>query len=179
VFVLEDEGAVLVGGEELGGAVGTEVGAGAVVLGDAIHAVLGADGEDELEVLAVEGVGGGDEGEAAGEAEAHDADGAAGLRGEPLGGLADGADGGLIDVVVLDIRQLRGEDADAATGHGGGEAFEAGLVDAEMMDAVEDDEGGGVGFVFREVEAAADLSGFEGEREVLDGDGLGDELADN
>ena len=51
------------------------------------------------------------------------------------------------DVVVLDAGQLGGEDAEAAGGHRGGEGNEAGLVHAEMVDAVEHDEGGRVGVI--------------------------------
>ena len=86
-------------------------------------------------------------------------------------------------MVVLDVGQLGGEDADAAGGHGGGEGLEAGLVDAEMVDAVEDDEGGGLGGVpgveLGEVEAGADGAGLGGEGEVFGGDGMGDGVADD
>ncbi len=178
VLVFEDQGAVFVRGEEFNGAVGAFVLSGAIVLGDASHGVLTANGEDELEVGMVERVGGGDECEAAGEAEAHDADGAAGLRGEPVGGFADGAHGGGVDVVVLDVGELRGEDAHAAGGHGGGKGHEAGLVDAEVMDAVEDDEGGCVGEVVGEVEAGADVAGLNVEGEVVGRDGVRDGVGD-
>ena len=179
VLVFENEGAVLVRGEKLGGAVRAEVFAGAVVLGDAGHGILRADGEDEFEGRFVEGVGGGEEGESAGEGQAHDAYGATGLFGEPLGGLADGADGGGADVVILDVGKLWGEDAEAAGGHGGGEGLKAGLVDAEMVDAVQDDEGGGVLLLdFGKVKAGADGTGFGGDGKFFGRDGVGDDVAD-
>ncbi len=137
------------------------------------------DGEDELEVGVEERVGGGDHGETAGEAEAHDADGASGAGGEPVGGFADGAHGGGVDVVVLDVGQLGREHADAATGHGGGEGHEARLVDAEVVDTVEDDECRGVGFVLGQIEARADAARFDVEGDVLAGDGVGDEIAND
>ena len=59
-------------------------------------------------------------------------------------------------MVVLDVGQLGGEDADSAACHGGGEGHEPGLVDAEVMDAVEDDERGGVGGVSGQVETCSD-----------------------
>ena len=98
VLVLEDERAVLVGLEKLGRAVGAGVFAGAVVGGDAAHLVLRADGDDELDAGAEDGVGGGEEREAAGEAEAHDADwfGVVVLARSGMAiqrGVADGADG--------------------------------------------------------------------------------------
>ena len=98
--------------------------------------------------------------------------------GEPGGGVADGVDGAGADVVVLDGRKLGGEDAQAAGGHGGGEGDEAGLVHAEVVDAVEDDEGGGVGLADRRVEACADGAAGEWEGDVGGGDAAGDEPAE-
>ncbi len=145
------------GTEELGGAVGAGIFAGAVVVGDAGHLVLRADGDDEFDVRVEAGACGGEEGEASGEAEAENADGTVVLLGgEPCGGIADGVDGVGTDVVVLDVGEFRGEDSEAAGGHGGGEGDEAGLIDTEIVDAVEDDDGGRVGAMDRGVEASAD-----------------------
>jgi hypothetical protein len=125
------------------------------------------------------GVGGGEQREAAGEAKTEDADGAAVVGvGHPLGGLPDGGDGVAADVVVLHVRQLGGEYAEAAGGHGGGEGDEARLVHAEVVDAVENDERGSVGMTDRGIEASTDGAGGERESEVAGGDGLGDQAAE-
>ena len=86
-------------------------------------------------------------------------------------------------MVVLDVGQLRGENAKAAGRHGGGKGHQPGLVDAEVMDAVEDDESGSLGELvgreLRQVEAGADRPGLGRDRCVFGGNRVGYKIADD
>jgi hypothetical protein len=168
-----------VGRKKFFGAVGPDVFAGAVVVGYSRHFVFRADGNDETDVGAEVRSSGGEEGETAGEAETDDADRTIVLMGgQPGGRIAYGGDAVGADVVVLDVRQLGSEDADAAGGHGGGEGNEAGLVNAEVVDAMKDHDGGRVGMAGWRIEAGSDGSTGEWEYEFGSRDGAGDEPAE-
>ena len=66
----------------------------------------------------------------------------------------------------------------AAGAHGGGEGDEAGFVDAEIVDAMEDDERRGVRVLEGGIEAGADGTGGGGIGEVFDSNPIGDSPAE-
>jgi hypothetical protein len=82
-----------------------------------------------------------------------------------------------VDVVVLDAGQFGREHAEAAGGHGGGEGDHARLVHAEVVDAVEDDDAGRIGVELRRVEAGANGSAGQRQRDDLALDGLEGDVA--
>jgi len=118
----------LVGGEEAG---------------DAAEIVMGADGDDEGDARGIGGIIGGEKGEAAGEAEAEEAGfGVAGETAEDSGGGADLIHGARGDAEVGEVLKFGGEDFDASAGEGAGKRGQAGLFDAEVVDAVKEDDAG-------------------------------------
>jgi hypothetical protein len=144
-------------GQLLYGAVRPEIATGAIVLDDAGHGVLGADCEDELECGMVARVRCGNQRQTAGEAEAGHAYRPAGPGGEPGYGAADGLERLPTDAVVLDVGQLGREHLDATACDGGGEAHQAGLIDAEVVHAMEDNHRGSICSIGRPIQTRTHL----------------------
>ena len=82
-----------------------------------------------------------------------------------------------VDLVVLDAGEFGGEHAQSTGGDGRGEGDQAGLVHAEVVDAVQHNQRGGVGMFAGCVEARADRAAGQRERDLGGGDWFGDDAA--